>query len=298
MTVCKDIFDEIKIAMENVTLPFNVLGAVAFGSRVKDRATPYSDFDLLIVADGINPRRHRRGEEILLIKRCLPSVPFDIILLSSEEVISNFKNHNPLFLDIAEEGIVILDKNNLLSSMISETRDYIKARGIKRLRDGWKFPVKQGIPTHLSKVTNKDFAAAMFKDGERDYLIAKKLIDEGFYDKSVYHSQQSIEKCLKSILIAFGVFQKTHFVGEILIEVLNEQKISEQWKEKLLKVAEISELIEPEVSLSRYPGIRDDALWLPFEEYEKEDAERATEKAEKVILVTEDFLKNWFMSNS
>jgi len=41
------------------------------------------------------------------------SLPLDILLLTPEEVISNFKNHNPLFLDIAEEGIIILDKNDI-----------------------------------------------------------------------------------------------------------------------------------------------------------------------------------------
>ncbi len=59
---------------------------------------------------------------------------------------------------------------------------------------------------------------SMAKDGERDFLIAQKLISDGFYDKSVYHSQQSVEKCIMSVLIALGIFQKTHFVGEILRE--------------------------------------------------------------------------------
>lgn len=292
MKMDNDIFDEIRKAMKNN--PFPLIGAIAFGSRVKGMSTPHSDFDLLVAAEKINPKRQRRGEEILQIKRCLPFAPFDIILLSSKEIISNFRNHNPVFLDIAEDGIVILDRNDFLYSLIRETKDYIRKRGLSRWRGGWRFPVEQGSPAYLSKVTNKDFAMAMLKDGERDFIIAGKLMDEGFYDKSVYHSQQSVEKCMKAILIALGFFQKTHFVGKIMIEVLKEQKISELWKGKLTEVAEISESIEPEVTLSRYPGIRDDNLWLPVEEYEKEDAENASGKAEKVALVTKDFLKYWF----
>jgi HEPN domain-containing protein len=135
---------------------------------------------------------------------------------------------------------------------------------------------------------------AMLKDGERDYFIGKKLLDEGFYDKSVYHFQQSVEKCIKSILIAFGIFQKTHFVGGILIETLKEQNMPESWKKKLHRISEISEGIEPEVSLSRYPAIIDNNLWLPFEEYEKTDAEKARINADDVLSVTKDFLKYWF----
>ena len=290
----KGILTEIKAAIGKPKLPFDISGAVAFGSRVKERATPYSDFDLLIVADRINPKRHRRGDEIVLIKHLLPLIPFDILLLTPEEVISNFKNHNPLFLDIAEEGIILLDRDDILKTLIGETKKYIRARGINRLKDGWEFPAKKGGLIYLSKVSNKDFAIAMFRDGERDYLISKKLMDEGFYDKSVYHSQQSVEKCIKSVLIAFGIFQKTHFVGEVLINVINEKDVQEPWKSRLLKIAEISESIEPEVSLSRYPGIIDNNLWMPFEEYEKKDAEKAIKKAEDVLYVTKDFIRYWF----
>jgi predicted nucleotidyltransferase len=145
----KDIFTEIRMTFEKASLPFDVSGVVAFGSRIKGKATAHSDFDLLIVASGINPKRHRRTNEIIQIKHCLSPLPLDILLLTPEEVISNFKNHNPLFLDIAEEGIVILDKNDFLKSLINEVREYIKIKGIKRLGDGWKFPVKHGVATYL-----------------------------------------------------------------------------------------------------------------------------------------------------
>lgn len=289
-----DIFGKIKEAIERCETPFEIKGVIAFGSRVKGKATPYSDFDILVVAEGINPKRHRRGSEIMQIKRCLPLQPLDVLLLTSEEVISNFKNHNPLFLDIAVEGIILMDNDNILQNLVEETRGYIKEKEIKRLKDGWRFPIKYREATYLSKVSNKDFALAMLKDGERDYLISKRLMDDGFFDKSVYHAQQSIEKCIKSILICFGVFQKSHFVGGILLEVSKEQEISEGWKKRLSIAAELSEEIEPEVSLSRYPGIIKNNLWLPSEEYDREDAEKAKEKAEEVLSVTKDFIKYWF----
>ncbi|MDO8720974.1 MAG: hypothetical protein Q7J31_01950, partial [Syntrophales bacterium] len=62
----------------------------------------------------------------------------------------------------------------------------------------------------------------------------------------------------------------------------------------LSKATEISGTIEPEVSLNRYPGIKDDNLWLPFEEYERKDAEKAEGKAGRVLFITEDFLRYWF----
>jgi len=287
-------FEQIKVKLKQARLPFEIVGAVLFGSRVKETATIYSDIDMIVVANGINPKCHRRGFEISQIKSFLPGIPLDILLLTPRETISNFRNHNPLFLDVAEEGIIIFDKGNFLRNLMREMRSYIIKGGIKKLRDGWEFPVRRGIPTYLSKVSNKDFSMAMVKDGERDFSIAQRLVCDGFYDKSVYHSQQTVEKCIKSILIAMGIFQKTHFVGEILRHSLERKEITDDWRKKLLDAAEISEGIEPEVSLSRYPGIIEDALWLPFEEYEKEDAENTMEKASKVLSITRDFLDYWF----
>lgn len=290
----KDIYAEVKSALEKAQFPFFISGAVAFGSRAKGTETAYSDIDLLIVANGINPKRHRRGTEIVLIKRCLPALPFDILLLTRDEVVSNFKNHNPLFLDIAEEGLIILDRDGFLNGLIAETKEYIGQRGIKKIKNGWEFRVKKGVPTLLSRISNKDFSAAMLTDGQRDFDIGKKLIESGFYDKAVYHFQQAIEKSIKSVLIAMGVFQKTHFVGEVLRITVHEKNIADEWKKRLLEIAEISEGVEPEVSLSRYPGIINDTLWLPSGEYERMDAEETMKKAGKVLQVSKEFTDDWF----
>jgi len=75
---------------------------------------------------------------------------------------------------------------------------------------------------------------------------------------------------------------------------VSEKDISKGMRKDLLEVAGISEAIEPEVSLSRYPGIKNDSLWLPFDEYKKEDANRAMKKAAKTLSVARRFLEDWF----
>lgn len=275
-------------------LPFDIKAVLLFGSAARESETFDSDVDLLVIADGINPKRHRRGTEIASIKRFFLEFSLDILLLTESEVLSNFRNHNPLFLDIAEEGIIILDYENFLHQLIAETRDYIKRRGIKRFGDGWIFPVEKGTLAYLSRVSNKDFSYAMLKDGERDFEIGKRLTDGGYYDKAVYHCQQSVEKSVKSILIAMGVFQKSHLIGGVLRKIISDKGISKDIVKTLLEVAEISETIEPEVSLSRYPGIIDDSLWVPSEEYNKEDAEKAMEKAAKALSIAKMFVEDWF----
>jgi HEPN domain-containing protein/predicted nucleotidyltransferase len=289
-----EIITTIKTTLESIRFPFNVLGAVLFGSLAKGSHDRDSDIDLLVVADNINPRLHRRKKEILAIKHSLPGKALDILLLSPKEVISNFINHNPLFLDIAQDGIIIKDERNFLWDLIENTRQYIEAKNIKRLEYGWQFPVAYRAATPLSRVSNKDFAEAMLKDGERDFLIGRNLLRDEFFDKSVYHFQQSAEKCIKSVLAAFGTFQKTHFIGKVLRETIPNHPLPDQWKQKLTEIAGLSEELEPDVSLSRYPGIINNMLWMPCDEYEREDAEESLKKAETVLSAARDFCKYWF----
>jgi HEPN domain-containing protein/predicted nucleotidyltransferase len=268
-------------------------GAILFGSWSLGIQTPASDIDVLIVARSIHSKRHRRGEDIASISRAVAGLPLDVLLLTKEEVISNFRNHNPLFLDIAEEGSVLLDETGLLSGLMYETREYIRERGIKRYGDGWQFPVKKGAAAYLSKVSNEDFSRAMLRDGTRDFEIGERLVADCYYDKAVYHFQQAVEKAVKSVLISRGIFQKTHFVSSVLRSILSEGPASDL-DSLLSELADIAETIEPEVSLSRYPGIINDRLWLPYDEYQRVDAEKAMRGASKALEISRRFVADWF----
>jgi len=68
------------------SLPFKIKLSIIYGSAARGTFTPDSDIDILFVSDEINPKRHRRGEEIGLIKECLSlGHPLDILLLTSNE---------------------------------------------------------------------------------------------------------------------------------------------------------------------------------------------------------------------
>ena len=110
-----EITKQLSTKLERIPLSFRVISAVLFGSRARGSETPLSDVDILVVAEGINPKFHRRSPEIAQIKRYFPKISLDILLFTPEEVISNFKNHNPLFLDIAAEGIILIDRDNFIS---------------------------------------------------------------------------------------------------------------------------------------------------------------------------------------
>lgn len=280
---------------EEKNIPFDIVSAALFGSWARRTHSEDSDIDILVVSNKINPKKHRRGKEVAQIKERLSlGIPMDILLLTPDECISNFRNHNPLFLDIAYEGIILIDKDDFLKNLIQETKVYILRRRIEKLPDGWRFPVSYREPTLLSSVSNKDFATVMLTDGEHDLNIGMSIAKGGYYDKAVYHFQQAVEKAIKAVLISFGEFKKTHFVGEILIDKLREIDLDDEWKNRLHHIAKISDEIEPEVTWSRYPGIDEGALWIPYEEYTVDDALELKEKSEEVIKIAREFIKWWF----
>jgi len=281
-------------ALEGACLSFELLAAALFGSVARGEARFDSDVDLLVIGRGIPLPRHRRSREIVQIKHLLPGQPLDILLMTADEARSNFDNHNPLFLDIAEDGIVLLDGAGMLSDAMRATRRYVRERGIGREEAGWRFPVVRGAPTYLSKVSNLDFAQAMLKDAARDHEIAQRLSESAYYDKAVYHFQQAVEKSVKAILIALGVFRKTHLAGAALRGLCGSDRVPAEWRDRLVQVADYSEELEPDLSLSRYPGIVNDALWFPADEYRVEDARSAASKSAETLQIAGVFVREWF----
>ena len=65
--------------------------------------------------------------------------------------------------------------DDFLEAMIEETRAYIERAGLKKIPDGWIYPVRYRSASPLSPVTNRDFAMAMLADGERDLRIGVRL---------------------------------------------------------------------------------------------------------------------------
>jgi HEPN domain-containing protein/predicted nucleotidyltransferase len=290
-----DLLQRLGVALHGASLSFPILGAVVFGSVSSGRSHAESDVDLLVVAGQLPAKRHRRGRQILELKALFPGLPIDVLLLTPEESDSNFANHNPLFLDIAEDGIVLVDRDGRLTRALDATRRYIGERRLTRIAGGWKFPVEAGVATTLSRVSNEDFSRAMLIEAERDLESGDRLSHTDLWDRAVYHYQQATEKAVKAVLIALGVFQRTHLVGAILRRVAAEEPgVPKEWHGRLAELSALSEQLEPEVTLSRYPGIIDDSLWLPSREYEAEDATAAREKARRATGLAADFLVDWF----
>ena len=120
---------------------------VLFGSVARGRSTARSDIDLLVIADGF-PRSLRERRRPLLAawsraraRQGLPAVEWDLVMKSPEEA----RHHSPLYLDIVEDGILLVDRGDFFRTVLDDMRARMQALGSRRvfLDDGsWYWDLK------------------------------------------------------------------------------------------------------------------------------------------------------------
>lgn len=125
----------------------HLVSLVLFGSVARRQARDTSDIDLVVVVDEL-PRRLADRRRPLLeswervrAPRGLPRVEWNLVIKSPEEA----RIHSPLYLDIVEDGILILDRGDLFASVLAEMRERMHVLGSRRvhLDDGtWYWDLK------------------------------------------------------------------------------------------------------------------------------------------------------------
>ena len=125
----------------------NLVSLVLFGSTARGEAGEASDIDLLVVAEGfprsLRDRRRPLLEEWERVRAAsnLPAVEWNLVTKSPDEA----RFRSPLYLDIVEDGILILDRDFFFERILSEMRERMRALGTRRVRlpDGsWYWDLK------------------------------------------------------------------------------------------------------------------------------------------------------------
>jgi predicted nucleotidyltransferase len=124
-----------------------LISIVLFGSVARNQARPTSDIDVVLVAEGFPSALADRRRPFLesweraRAARALPHVEWNLVTKSTGEA----RIHSPLYLDIVEDGILILDRGRFFEGVLSNMRDRMRALGSRRvfLADGsWYWDLK------------------------------------------------------------------------------------------------------------------------------------------------------------
>lgn len=126
------------------------------------------------------------------------------------------------------------------------------------------------------KESPKEIALKWLKQAEYDLRDAEMALEWGSFNLSCFLSQQSAEKALKALLFYYGYeIVRGHSVGALCELIVKREP-------------DFSNLLSPAKWLdkfyipTRYPDALPD-MAIPSEVYDREDAERALEKARKIL---------------
>lgn len=124
-----------------------LISIVFFGSRARGNYSKSSDYDILIIAEPL-PERHLARMSYI---RGAPLLNFEenisVIAKTPEEFDSCFP---PLYLDIALDGKILIDKNKFIEKRLKKIREIIETSSLHRVKRGneffwrWKSPKKPG----------------------------------------------------------------------------------------------------------------------------------------------------------
>ena len=120
---------------------------VLFGSVARGASTARSDVDLLVVAAGF-PRSFAERRRPLVAawsharaRHALPAVEWNLVTKTPEEA----RFHSPLYLDIVEDGMLLVDREELFRTVLEDMRARMRELGSRRvlLDDGsWYWDLK------------------------------------------------------------------------------------------------------------------------------------------------------------
>jgi uncharacterized protein len=129
------------------SLGSRLVSVVLFGSVARGTARADSDLDVLIVAEGF-PRSLRERRQPLLAawervraERGLGAVEWNLVTKTPYEA----QLRTPLYLDITEDGVLLLDRDGFFAAVLDGMRARMRALGSRRVRlaDGsWYWDLK------------------------------------------------------------------------------------------------------------------------------------------------------------
>ncbi len=119
----------------------DLVAVVLFGSRARGEAREGSDWDVMVVANGLPGRTLERA---IWLKRMLsPDYRGEVSLLAKtpEEFMSNLPD---LYLDIALDGVVLYDTDDFMAERLRALKALIRRKGLRREGDDgdliWRWP--------------------------------------------------------------------------------------------------------------------------------------------------------------
>ncbi len=133
----------------------------------------------------------------------------------------------------------------------------------------------------------KQIFDALILEAQSDMRSAKLLLDGTEFSRSIYHSQQAVEKAMKASLVLAGiVVTDDHWVSDRFMQSFSTMP-------NIQNIIRDAKYLERQATKSRYPLFTnaDRPIWIPSREYTEQDAADAYRKALTIFKNIKQFLK-------
>jgi len=133
------------------------------------------------------------------------------------------------------------------------------------------------------------FARELIEEAKVDLESARANLRDKRFHKTVFESQQCVEKLMKAALACEGLTQiYEHDVsGLFASEVVSRAEQAEDLREVFRRTMWLFE----HYALSRYPIVRGKKIRVPRSEYDEDDGLQAIKEAEYALKVIEPYLR-------
>jgi len=109
----------------------DLLGVVLYGSHARGEASPGSDVDLLVIANGLPERRYERAQWLARVEFESDYTGPQVSILGKTR--EEFERYFPsLYLDIGQDGIVLFDREEYAAGKLAQIREVIAEAGLVR----------------------------------------------------------------------------------------------------------------------------------------------------------------------
>ncbi len=124
----KNDFKILNRVVEILKMRYHLIAVILFGSRARGDYTPWSDYDILIIADFQSPYLERLKEVLDILKDV--KIPIEPHPYTLEEAIRMLKNGNPTIYDALDEGIILYETEEFM--VLKNLFEKLKKKGMRR----------------------------------------------------------------------------------------------------------------------------------------------------------------------